>query len=151
MAQKQRPYELQPASGDDYAYAESLYLQTMEPLLTALGAYDEAELAERLKSSFEPEYVRIITVAGKKVGWLQVVENEQEIALSQIHMESRYRSRGFGTEIIGELLAKAAETKRDVTLSVPRNNPAIALYRRLGFDVVGEDGWKVLMRWTAYS
>jgi hypothetical protein len=38
---------------------------------------------------------------------------------------------------------------RPVALNVIRGNPALSLYRRLGFRVVGGDAEKLHMRWEA--
>jgi hypothetical protein len=38
---------------------------------------------------------------------------------------------------------------RPVSLNVIRGNPAISLYRRLDFRIVGEDKEKIRMRWEA--
>ena len=139
-------FDLRPARMDDYGYAEGLYLATMKPLLTALGDYREAELAARLRRAFNPQKVRIITVDGTDVGWMQITVGQRNTALNQIHIEQPYRSQGIGTLLISELLERAERRRHAVLLSLPRNNRAISLYRRLGFRETGVDGWKLNMR-----
>ena len=140
-------FNLRNARGSDYDFAERLYLATMKPLLSRLGALKETELVANFKRLYDPGDVKIIVVDGSDAGWLQVNENEQEISLFQIHIGSAYRSRGIGTRLMQNLLARGRERGKPVFLYVVRNNPAISLYKRLGFKVVGEDESRLHMRW----
>ncbi len=138
-------YELRNAQDGDYGFAERLYLATMKPLLSRLGALDEPELIANFKRQYEPGDARIVVVDGVDAGWLQISETEREICLYQIHIGPAYRSRGIGTELMQDLLTRARD--RPVSLYVVRNNPAKAFYERLGFKVVGEDETKIHMKW----
>lgn len=146
MATDVPSFVLRPARPADYAYAERLYLATMKPLLTALGAYREAELAGRLKRAFKVRNVRIITVDGRDVGWMQETTTGRLTAINQIHIEKPWRSQGIGTSLIIDSIQRARRRRRPVVLSLPRNNRAASLYRRLGFREVAVDGWKLRMR-----
>lgn len=139
--------KLRDPQDSDYGFAERLYLETMKPLLSRLGALNEPELIANFKRSYEPSDVKIIVVDGVDAGWLQISENEREIYLYQIHIERGYRSRGIGTEMMWHLLARGHERGKPVSLYVVRNNPARALYERFGFKVVGEDETKIHMTW----
>jgi ribosomal protein S18 acetylase RimI-like enzyme len=131
----------------DYAFAKRLYIETMEPLLTKLGAWDEQDLVARFRQAFDPDDVQIIEVDGVDAGYLQVSESAEEISLAQIHLAAPFRSRGIGTRLIRALMSDARTKGKPVSLAVVRNNPAFSLYRRLGFRVIGEDGPRLFMRW----
>jgi GNAT superfamily N-acetyltransferase len=139
-------FTLRAGRPGDYAYAERLYRETMQPLLTALGAWDEADIIPRFRRRFKPEEVRVIGVDGADAGWLQVAETEAGVTLMQIHIEEAFRSCGIGSRLIRDLLAEARAKAKPVSLSVVRNNRALELYRRLGFRVVGGDATKFFMR-----
>src|SRR5262249_38809845 len=49
-----------------------------------------------------------------------------------------FRGQGVGSRLLGHLLRAADERHRAVSLSVSADNPALRLYRRFGFVVVGE-------------
>lgn len=147
MAPRLPSYELRDARNDDYRFAERLYLETMKPLLSRLNALNEPELISNFKQLYEPSDVKIIVVGGVDAGWLQVSEDDQEISLYQIHIEPDYRRNGIGTCLIRDLLTRSRRAHKPVSLFVVRNNPALALYERLGFTVVGEDKTKLFMRW----
>lgn len=138
---------LRAARRDDYDYAERLYLETIRPLLERLDAYSETEVVSKFKGLYEQRDVRTIHLKGKKIGWIQVKDGDQEIVLVQIHIEAPYRSRGIGSHLIEEVLDRARTSDKPVSLYVVHNNPAISLYRRLGFTIVGQDSTKLHMRW----
>lgn len=140
-------FELRNAQDGDYGFAERLYLATMKPLLSRLGALNEPELIANFKRQYEPGDVRIVVVDGVDAGWLQISETEREICVYQIHIGPGHRSRGIGTELMQDLLAHGRARGRPVSLYVVRNNPAKAFYERLGFKVVGEDETKIHMKW----
>jgi GNAT superfamily N-acetyltransferase len=56
-----------------------------------------------------------------------------------------YRGQGLGTRLLTELLA-AAQQYPAVSLSVDASNPAVKLYQRFGFEVVGRSGRSLTMR-----
>ena len=57
-----------------------------------------------------------------------------------------YRGRGIGTALLRRLLAAAAHESDAVSLSVSNSNPALRLYERFGFVVVGEpEGGSITM------
>jgi ribosomal protein S18 acetylase RimI-like enzyme len=55
-------------------------------------------------------------------------------------MLPEYRGQGVGTRLLHELLRVADERYAAVSLSVSEENPALRLYRRSGFVVVGRAG-----------
>jgi ribosomal protein S18 acetylase RimI-like enzyme len=63
-----------------------------------------------------------------------------DIALAPV-----FRGRGIGTDLLRVLIAEADETARKLSIHVEVNNPARALYERLGFQPAGEHGVYVLM------
>lgn len=139
--------DLRLARKADYAFAERLYVATMQPLLSRLGAWDEDDVLDRFRQHYATAVVRTIRVDGRIVGFLQTSETNAEINLDQIHLEAAYRSRGIGSRLIGDLKREAQAKDKALSLSVVRNNPAVALYERLGFRVVDEDDTKLYMRW----
>jgi ribosomal protein S18 acetylase RimI-like enzyme len=77
---------------------------------------------------------------------MQTSETEAEINLDQIHLQQGYRSRGIGSQLIGDLLHAAAARKKALCLAVVHGNRALALYQRLGFMTVGKDATKLYLR-----
>jgi ribosomal protein S18 acetylase RimI-like enzyme len=73
-----------------------------------------------------------------------VDERTPELAIAVV--PSR-RGRGFGHELLSGLLERAREDGFDaISLSVARDNPAVALYESYGFERVREDDGAFVMR-----
>ena len=131
-------FQLRDAQDNDLAFAQRLYIGTMEPLLKALGAWDCACFTRRIRTSYKADESRIILVDGQQVGWIQITASDNDLNLAQIHLIDAVRGGGIGTRLVRDLLDRATREGKTVSLSTPRNNPAIALYERLGFEVAGD-------------
>lgn len=143
MVQKRQNFSLRDATDQDYAFIERLYAETSAPLLSAFRCWDkEASLIMFKERYFRLDEAKIIVVDCISAGWLQVHENEQEIALHQIHLMPRYRNGAIGTRIISHIIGDAIAGRKKVTLSAYKNNPALNLYKRLGFEIASEDETK---------
>jgi GNAT superfamily N-acetyltransferase len=140
-------FQLRPATASDFFFARTLYMASMKPLLTALEAWDNAKAQATFSEYFKPDEVRIITVDGADVGWIQISEADGEIHLDQLHLVERYRDLGIGTKLIKRTMEKAREQNKSLRLSFVRGNRAALLYERLGFRHVGSDETKIHMRW----
>jgi ribosomal protein S18 acetylase RimI-like enzyme len=80
-------------------------------------------------------WLRLFTRENPGYGYVDDDTPELTIALLP-----RYRDEGIGTSLLMHLLQVAAGRYPAVSLSVARENPALRLYQRLGFEVVGESG-----------
>jgi ribosomal protein S18 acetylase RimI-like enzyme len=140
---------LRPARASDRDFAISLRLDGAESRLAALGPVDERGLRARFEKNYRRGRSTIICLDGEDIGWMQVLEAKDRIEIEQLHLVGPYRNRGLGRKLIEDIFARAQATNRAVELSVIRGNPAIRLYRRLGFRLVGEEPEKLHMRWEA--
>jgi ribosomal protein S18 acetylase RimI-like enzyme len=139
---------LRAARREDYGFALHLYLESTRPLLVALGRWDEERILGRFAEGWHLEEAQIICRAGSPIGFLQVSKSGGTLHIDQIHIVAPWRSRGIGSRLILGLMAQARSAGMIVGLNVIRGNiRAIALYRRLGFEISGEDGEKIQMRW----
>lgn len=136
-----------PIRKADVAFAEALYLATMLPLLTDLGRGNVDLLRARFAQGYRPKRSRIPQVSGTDVGWLQLSTGSAGYHLDQLHLLPAWRRLGIGSVLIGRILRRAGRAGVTVGLDVVRGNPALGLYRRLGFHVVAEDDQKYGMLW----
>ena len=143
---RQRNFSERQADESDFDFAWALYVASTRPLLTMLGNWNEANIKQRFRKSFNAGQARIICSGATGIGWIQVSESALGFHLHQIHIDQRFRNRGIGTELISKLLAFANEKALPVSLNVIRNNPAKRLYERLGFQVIDEDDEKFHMQ-----
>ena len=81
---------------------------------------------------------RILLENGQPVGRLLVNRTSVEVRLVDISLLPEWRGRGVGGRLISELISEAAEARLPLRLQVWKDNPAVRLYRRLGFHITGE-------------
>ena len=142
-------FNMRGSDTSDFAFCKGLYVDSMKPLLCALDAWDEKKANAAFKSYFKTDEIRIILVLGQMAGWMQVSETANAICLDQIHLLEEYRTCGIGSQLINETKSVATAKKKPILLSIIRGNPAIRLYKRLGFLPESEDDTKFHMRWKA--
>ena len=80
---------------------------------------------------------------GEEKGFGYVDEKTPELGMAVL---PTYRNQGIGTRLLSRLIESAANSYEYISLSVSAGNPALRLYQRLGFDVVGEDGGSLTMK-----
>jgi ribosomal protein S18 acetylase RimI-like enzyme len=82
---------------------------------------------------------------GPATGYGFVDRATPELAIA---VRPEHRGRGIGTCLLDTLLDRASQRHRAVALSVSLDNPAVALYQRLGFRAIAESGGTLTMRLT---
>lgn len=81
--------------------------------------------------------VWIRTFFGEIKGCGYIDEQTPEIAVA---LFKEYRNQGIGTQLMQQMIEyMQAKSFMQVSLSITKGNPAIRLYKRLGFEVVGEN------------
>lgn len=76
----------------------------------------------------------------------------QEVRIVDIALLPGFRGKGIGTNIFENIFEKATSLGKAVTIHVEYNNPALKLYKRLGFRKIGEfNSVYYLMEWKSDS
>lgn len=86
-------------------------------------------------------WLRLLT--GENMGYGYVDDATPELTIAVL---PEYRGKGVGTRLLTCLLDAAQTRYPSVSLSVSADNPALRLYRRMGFEVVTRSGLSVTMR-----
>lgn len=149
---------LRPVTPNDDAFLMRLY-GTTRPEIEQFG-WSKAEKQAFISMQFQmqtrsyamqfPEAdINIITFEGQNAGRVIINRTAIAISLTDIAVMPEFRGRGIAMTVIERLQEEAAQIGRDVELSVERMNAnAFRLYRKLGFDLVGEDQVYLAMRWS---
>lgn len=87
----------------------------------------------------------IIIFEGKDIGRLYVDRWSKEIRIIDIALIANYRRKGIGSQIMGDLIKEADEKNHLLSLHVEHNNPAMGLYKKMGFEKIKEVGVYYLM------
>ena len=137
--------EMHSATNSDFDYCRCLYFGEMKWMIDELHLDLDAQ-ENGFRQQWNPMQVRIITLDGLDVGWVQIIRQEEALFIAQIIVERRFQRRGVGTEIMKRLIADAAQMGLPLLLSVVKINPAGRLYHRLGFQITHEDERKYYMK-----
>lgn len=152
---------LRPAHDSDYDFMRRLYHATREEEMKSFP-FDETQKRIFLNEQFAAQYQHykthyptcernIVEVDGKPAGRLWIDEWKDQIRLVDIALMPEYRAAGIGSRLLRDVLARGAAAGKPVTIHVEVYNPALRLYRRLGFEQIDTNGVYLLMRWTPPS
>lgn len=136
---------LRPALAEDFDYCKRVYFAEMEWIIRELHI-DELAQAKGFQQQWNQAQVRIITLNGFDIGWLQSFPQDGDVFLAQLFVECSHQRRGIGTEVTKRLIKEAERLNQAVRLDVVKINPARRLYERLGFRIVGEEEHKFYMK-----
>ena len=150
---------LRPVQADDEEFLFELFCQSMDEGLIALVAPQRDAILrlqfraqiETYKAEFPRADHHIIMLDDRMIGRVMVERTSTEHRGVDIALLREYRSSGIGTMLIGELLDEAANAGKAFRISVVRSNPAIHLYKRLGFKSSGETATHLYLEWTSPS
>jgi ribosomal protein S18 acetylase RimI-like enzyme len=136
---------LRQAAAEDFDYCAKLYFAAMDTTIRALQL-DIAKHTAGFREQWSAAETRIIVGDGADIGWLQTAVEADALFLKQLFVDAPLRRQGIGTQVMHRLIDEAARADRAMTLDVVKTNPALRLYRRLGFAVTHEDERKFYMR-----
>ncbi len=133
------------ALDQDFDYCKRLYFGEMEWIIQELHL-DRAAQAASFQQQWDRTQVRIIALDGSNVGWFQTIPQDDDLFVAQIFVDRPFQRRGIGTEVMKRLIGEAARVNQTMRLDVVKINPAVRLYERLGFRVIGGDDRKFYMK-----
>lgn len=144
---------------EDMDFLAGLYASTREEELAPLPWTDEQK-ASFLRQQFNAQQAHylehypdaswlVIERQGQPVGRLYIEVWPSQHRIIDIAFLPLARGRGFGTALLSDVTDVAATSGKAVSIHVEKNNPAMALYRRLGFVTIEDKGVYDLMEWHA--
>src|ERR1051325_11420908 len=148
-----------PITEADLPFLSRLYASTRTEELSVLD-WSEEQKAAFLRQQFEAQHAHyqtyfagsdflLIERAGAPIGRLYLWRAAEEHRIVDIAFLTEHRRRGLGLALLRDVLDAAAAAQKPVLIHVEKFNPAMSLYRRLGFVAVAEEGAYDLMRWES--
>ena len=109
---------------------------------------EEINKINRYIASEVPKLIDVycnIMVDNKIIGCLVLTNKDDGKLLDEIYLEKVYRNKGIGTEIIRDILSN-----NDIVYLwvYKKNDKAISLYRKLGFNVIEETESRYYMKYN---
>ena len=132
-----------PVAEGDLPFLKRVYRSTREDELQLTG-WDEAFKETFIDQQFtaQHQYYReayhdasfqVILLDGKEAGRLYVWESDRQIRIVDIALLPEFRNQGIGSTILRELIAKSETSGKTLCIHVEIYNPALNLYKKLGF------------------
>jgi ribosomal protein S18 acetylase RimI-like enzyme len=97
-----------------------------------------------------PEADWLVTMSdGDEIGRLYIERWPSQHCIIDIAFLPEHRGKGRGEAVLRDLIDEAKACGKTVMIYVEKFNPAMRLYRRLGFKTEEDKGVYDLMRWSA--
>ena len=139
--EKEPVVSFRETTDEDFDFVFNLNKANMRKYVEEMRGWDDEFEREDMKKKFTPGVDRVIQIDGKDAGILKVLETDEEIKLDHVELLPEYQGQGLGSKIIGDLINK----NKPIRLQVLKQNPAVELYKKLGFEIVGETDLKYQM------
>ena len=139
-------WELRSVSNADKEFLFELHRLALGPYIALTWGWDEDWQRGHFDRAFPTANWKLLFVDECRAGAVRTSDTDRELYLEDILILPGFQRRGLGSAVILSLFREAASSGRTVGLQVLKVNPAIHLYTRLGFVVVGEDDVHVRMR-----
>ncbi|HSX59026.1 MAG TPA: GNAT family N-acetyltransferase [Tahibacter sp.] len=149
--------EFVPEQDADTAFVCELYASTRWQEMAQTAWDDDAKRAflykqfELQRDHYRKNYVGaeflVVRQHGQPIGRIYLFASAREIRLMDVALVDVKRGQGLGRAMIEGLMKLAREDAADITLHVEPNNPALQLYRRLGFSLIEDRGVYHFLGW----
>lgn len=136
---------LAPVADADFEAMLALRIEALRESLERLGRFNPDVARARLKSQFQPEWMRHLVVDGERVGYFTVEPRAGELRLHHLYLKPAVQGQGIGAWVIDQLKTQGLP----ITLAALRESRANDFYLRHGFRVVEEQAFDVEYRWEA--
>jgi ribosomal protein S18 acetylase RimI-like enzyme len=150
-------YALRPETDADIPFLTALYASTREDELAPVPWTDEQKqgfLAHQFqlqrhhyRTYFGDTAFDVIAQRGAPAGRLYLQVRKTQLHVIDLALMPDWRRRGIGTAILQAVYAAARAEGKAVGIMVEKFNPAMRLYRRLGFTDLADHGVYLEMEW----
>ncbi len=150
--------ELRPVKASDADFLLLVYSAARAPELAQIAHWTDEQKHAFLQQQFYAQHVHyfthyeaatyeIILHQGKPAGRLYLHMTDADLRIMDIALAPQFYNQGIGGGLLRDLQTFAANKSMSVSIHVERYNPALRLYKRLGFRVAGENGVYYLLEW----
>jgi ribosomal protein S18 acetylase RimI-like enzyme len=130
--------------------ADELAVTSMTDAQKAAFLDAQFQLQHAHYQKYYPQADWLLTArGGEDVGRLYIERWPSQHRIIDIAFLPQHRGKGSGEALLRDLMDEAAAAGKDVSIHVEKQNPAMRLYRRLGFVTEEDKGVYDLMRWSS--
>ena len=139
---------------DDFLYEAIFVPEGVDPPSKSIITAPELQVYVKDFGASKDDFALVAEVENKIIGavWGRIMNDyghiDDETPSLAISLYKEYRGQGIGTNMMKEMLSllKAHGYKR-VSLSVQKANYAAEMYRKIGFEIIRENGDEWIMLW----
>jgi len=136
-------FKIRPCKNNDYRFCYNIAKRNMKPYL---DKYWGGWIPKNFRNHFKDSNVRIIQRLNKRIGYMDFEFKEDFLYINNIQISTTYRNKGLGSALINLLGNEAKkENIKKIRLKVFKDNPAIGLYKRIGFKKIKDDKSAVIL------
>lgn len=126
---------------NDFEFLFKLKKENFKKYVDNIWGWEDSDQIERMRIDFNEnfEHKNIIIYNDVEIGVFayHITENN-ECLIHEINLLKEYQNLGIGTYILKNKLKENSENNIKTILQVFKDNPAINLYKRLGFKIYDE-------------
>lgn len=138
----------------DFLYEAIFIPEGIKPPPRDIITSPELQIYVERFGALKDDFALVAEIEGKIVGavWIRIMNDyghiDDETPSLAISLYKEYRGQGIGTNMMKEMLSllKTHGYKR-VSLSVQKANYAAEMYRKIGFEIIKENGDEWIMLW----
>lgn len=152
-------FSLRPETDADAPFLLALYASTREDELAQVAWSAEQKQAflamqfdaqrRHYRSAMPDCAFLVLEHRGTPIGRLYIEPRQTQLHVVDIALVPAWRGKGIGTAMLEHLIAIAADGGRGIGIFVEKFNPALGLYRRLGFRAVRDTDVYLEMEYAA--
>jgi GNAT superfamily N-acetyltransferase len=131
----------------DMEWVYETFRTTMKSYIEDTWGWDELFQKYGFAENLPPSSLTIAALNSINIGAYSLTEKTDHLWLEMLLILPDYQNQGLGTHILQTIQTEASLKHKPLRLSVLKVNPAREFYRRLGFEVSGEDSWSFKLSW----
>jgi GNAT superfamily N-acetyltransferase len=136
-------------SAEDLAFSFEVKKAAMGPHIAERWAWDEEYQLKVHLGHFSEKPFFAIQRSETRIGTLSLMQRDAFIQFGEFYILPHEQQRGFGTIILRHCLGLADKASLPVRLEYLKWNPVGSLYKRHGFEIIGETDIHWLMERAA--
>ena len=142
----------------DLPFLRRVYASTRQEEMDQSINWTEQQKADFLAQQFHAQHTfyqqqfaaaeyLVVLLNGQPAGRLYIDRRPDEIRLIDIALLPAFRGHGVRSALLKDVLDEGRRGRKPVRIHVEQFNPALRLYQRLGFRIIGDTGVYYFMEW----
>lgn len=129
------------AEDNDADSLVALRIAAMQESLERIGRFDAQRARDRFMAGFSPAHTKHIAKDGKRVGFVVVKPDGDDLLLDHLYIHPDYQSQGIGQWVLHQVCVEADRQGKDMKVGALKESDSNRFYARHGFELVEQAEW----------